>query len=40
VVTAQLKKAKTTSLSIEAKKLILTVSYTDELLEDSVVEMG
>jgi len=40
VVTAQLKKAKTTSLSIEAKKLILTVPYTDELLEDSVIEMG
>ena len=39
-VTAQLKKAKTTSLSIEAKKLILTVPYTDELLEDSVIEMG
>lgn len=39
-VTAQLKKAKTVSLSIEAKKLILTVPYTDELLEDSVIAIG
>ncbi|MHA1379609.1 MAG: phage major capsid protein [Candidatus Helarchaeota archaeon] len=39
-VTAQLKKAKTQSLSVEAKKLILTVPYTDELLEDSVIELG
>lgn len=39
-VTAQLKKAKTESLSVEAKKLILTVPYSDELLEDSVIEMG
>lgn len=36
----QLKKANTASLSAEAKKLILTVYYTDELLEDSVIAIG
>lgn len=35
----QLKKAKTADLSWEVKKLILTTFYSDELLEDSVIEI-
>jgi len=39
-VSAQIKKARTTELQLSVKKLVLTIPYTDELLEDSVIGLA
>lgn len=39
-VTGENKKAKTASVSLEAKTLIVTIYYSDELLEDSVINIA
>lgn len=39
-IATETKKAKTASIELEAKTLIITIYYSDELLEDSVIDIG
>lgn len=39
-VLSQTKKAATAKITLEAKTLVITIYYSDELLEDSVIEIG